>query len=122
MGGSPSVKLAIVVFAGILLPAAWIQADSPFAYGMTGETLLKLSAADRYADRALAAMYLTGIKDATQGSAWCAHGVFKPDELDSELIAALRRLPVVKLRDNAAPLVLDALRTRFPCIAKGRTS
>lgn len=115
------MKLAIVLLAGFVLPAVPVLATPPFAYGMTGEALVKLVEADRYADRALAAMYLTGVKDATQGTTWCVHGVFKPDELDDELIAALRKLPIVKLRDNAAPLVLDALRARFPCVAKGKT-
>lgn len=107
----------IVLVTGLTVVAACAKAAPPFAYGMTGEALVQKFDGDKYADRELGAMYLTGVKDTTQGTAWCLQGTVKPDELDSELVASLKRLPVEKLRGNAAPLVVDLLRAKFPCSA-----
>ena len=59
--------------------------------------------------------YLDGINDATEGSLWCYTGRMKPHERDLALIVELAKLPPSTLRENAAPLVLDFLRRKYPC-------
>jgi opacity protein-like surface antigen len=58
--------------------------------------------------------YMNGIKDATEGAAWC-YVSGKPHELNDDIAAALMKLNAKQLQGRAAPLVVDALRRRFPC-------
>ena len=62
----------------------------------------------------LARGYMNGIKDATEGTVWC-YVTGKPHELNDDIAAALMKLNTNQLRGRAAPLVVDALRRRFPC-------
>jgi hypothetical protein len=66
----------------------------------------------------LAQGYLDGINDATEGKLWCYSGRWKPDERDHALILEMSKLPPDVLKGNAAPLVLDFLRKKYPCPAK----
>lgn len=61
--------------------------------------------------------YLAGVKDITQGVAWCYDGYIKPHELNQELIESLQRLPAAELKGQAAPLVVAFLRKKYPCPA-----
>jgi hypothetical protein len=65
--------------------------------------------------RTLAQGYLHGINDATEGRDWCYTGRIKPDELDDRVISALKNLPADILSGNAAPLVVNFLRHKYPC-------
>ncbi|WP_321860474.1 Rap1a/Tai family immunity protein [Burkholderia cenocepacia] len=67
------------------------------------------------AERHAMAGYLAGVADATEGKAWCDNGRVKPGEIDSEVLAALRKLPRDALKASAARLVADVLRQKFPC-------
>lgn len=62
----------------------------------------------------MASGYMNGIKDATEGTAWC-YIAGKPHELNDDIAAALMKLNARQLKGRAAPLVVDALRRRFPC-------
>ena len=74
-----------------------------------------------FAYHQLAKGYLDGINDATEGTAWCYTGRWKSDERDHALIIELAKLPPEVLRGNAAPLVLDFLRKKYPCPAGSTT-
>jgi hypothetical protein len=123
---SMNVRLLAIILA---LPGLAAAAPDTYAYPfnmMTGEELvtklLKAPTSDHDPfNREIAYAYLNGIKDGTQGSVWCFTGRIKPDELNVELASALRaRRTAEELKRNAAPLVLDELRRRFPCkTAKG---
>lgn len=65
----------------------------------------------------LAQGYLDGINDATEGKLWCYSGRWKPDERDHALILQMSKLPPEVLKGNAAPLVIDFLRKKYPCPA-----
>jgi hypothetical protein len=88
---------------------------------MTGEQvvgkLLKVPVTHLdYIERDMTHSYVNGIKDGTQGSTWCFTGAILPHELNIELAGAIkeaRRLD--ELKGNAAPLLLDELRRRYPC-------
>lgn len=121
------MKNLFVLVTGLALATSPALSAS-FSYSVTGEMLVRKfegpapHSNDRlkgndYLDREVARGYISGVKDATEGTAWCARGKFKPDELDSELVATVKKLPAEKLRGNAAPLVLDVLRAKFPCSA-----
>lgn len=64
--------------------------------------------------------YLDGIKDATEGTAWCYSGRIKPHELNYQLIESIQGLSPAALKGNAAPLVVAALAKKLPC-AKRRS-
>lgn len=59
--------------------------------------------------------YLDGVKDITEGVAWCYDGYIKPHELNQELIESLQRLPAAELKGKDAPLVLAYLHRTHPC-------
>lgn len=59
--------------------------------------------------------YLAGVADSAQGRDWCDTSRVKTTELDSNVIAELKKLPVEVLKKDAAQLVIDVLRKRFPC-------
>jgi hypothetical protein len=70
-------------------------------------------------DHEMARGYMNGIKDATEGMAWC-YVSGKPHELNEDIASALQDLKPEQLKGRAAPLVVNALRQRFPCPPAGR--
>ena len=96
-----------------------------FAPRLTGQQLVDLFrgppdesaevSAQTFAYHQQAKGYLDGINDATEGIVWCYSGRWKADERDHALIHSLAKLPPNTLSGNAAPLVLDFLRKKYPC-------
>lgn len=70
-------------------------------------------------DREMARGYMDGIKDATEGTVWC-YVSGKPHELNEDIANSLQELKPAQLKGRAAPLVINALRQRFPCPLIGR--
>lgn len=111
----------------LILPVA-AYAGSPGRHyypAMTGELLVRyymgppglreeaLRASDAV-NREMARGYMDGIKDSTEGVAWCFVSG-KPHELNEDIAAAISRLEPVERSGNAGPLVIAALRKLFPC-------
>lgn len=63
--------------------------------------------------------YMDGVKDATEGTAWC-YVSGKPHELNEDIADSLAKLKPEQLKGRAAPLVINALRQLYPCPANGR--
>lgn len=118
-------RVAITLFA-LSTVASAANAAPRYPGTITGATLLRsymgpseqrndpfLKAGD-IVDRQLARGFMDGIKDATEGSAWC-YISGKPHELNDDIAVALSKLPPEALKGRAAPLVVEALRQRFPC-------
>lgn len=59
--------------------------------------------------------YLAGVADSTQGKSWCDKGKVKTTEINSMVVAALRKYPQDRLRENAAILASEVLKKKFPC-------
>lgn len=59
--------------------------------------------------------YLAGVADSAEGRDWCDTSRVKTTELDSNVMAELKKLPAKVLKKDAARLVIDVLRKRFPC-------
>ena len=59
--------------------------------------------------------YLAGIADLSRGEAWCARTPVKPAELELAVLRALRKLSQADLQQDASQLILQALRSEFPC-------
>lgn len=118
------LRTALVIALAL---AGGIVRAAPYVYpynAMTGaEVVRKLTtrpASDAdYAERDQAFLYVAGVKDATQGSAWCFQGALKPDELTYDLAFALKqqRTPA-ELKGAAAPLLVEELRRLYPCKSK----
>ena len=60
-------------------------------------------------------MYLLGIFDLTEGTAWCSYGRFKVDTLRDEVYRSLSQLQGAALSQRAAPAVSAVLAERFAC-------
>ncbi|WP_300760002.1 Rap1a/Tai family immunity protein [Janthinobacterium sp.] len=61
--------------------------------------------------------YLAGVADAGQGRQWCDTGRIKTVEIDAQVIAELKQLPVRARQGDAAILVVAILARHFPCSA-----
>jgi hypothetical protein len=119
------LRIALTLMALSTMPAT-ATAGPHYPGTITGDLLLRsymgpserrddpfLKAGD-IVDRQLARGFMDGIKDATEGTAWC-YVSGKPHELNDDIAAALSKLPPETLKGRAAPLVVAALRERFPC-------
>ena len=107
---------------------------------MTGERLVKLlgnvdpgtvnwTPDSPFRTRALAAEYqdvrnrefvrglIHGVHDATEGKAWCWSARYKPapDELEEDARRALQQMSNTQLKRNAADLIVEGWRTKWPC-------
>lgn len=119
----------LMLLAGAICLSAF--AASVYPPVMTGELLVrkfvgppglgnKPLAGNDYLEHETARGYLSGIKDATEGAYWCYAGRLKPDELDWQVIEAVKALSPAQLKRNAANLVVDALKQKYPCAASDR--
>jgi len=70
-------------------------------------------------DYQMARGYMNGIKDATEGTSWC-YVTGKPHELNDDIAASLMKLKPSERKGRAAPLIVNALRQRFPCLSVRR--
>lgn len=66
-------------------------------------------------EREMALGYVAGVADATQGKAWCDKSRVKTIEMDSQLADEIRKLPSETLKQDAASLIIELLKKRFPC-------
>ncbi|WP_310648379.1 Rap1a/Tai family immunity protein [Stenotrophomonas sp. AG209] len=63
---------------------------------------------------ARASAYIQGAADANRGQ-WCGQGQILPHELVDRVASHLQQLPQDRLQQNASSLVVEGLRTAFPC-------
>lgn len=114
---------------------------------MTGEQLVKLlgnadpatihwTADSPFRTRAIAAEYLDmsngeivrgyilAVHDATEGKQWCWSDKYKPlpHEMEADARDALQRMPDAQLKRNAADLIAEVWRKKWPCPADQRRS
>jgi hypothetical protein len=97
---------------------------------MTGVHLLELYAAPpgppseatvhQYIESRSAQLYLHGVHDATEGKEWCYDRKYrpKPDVIEEVALSSLRALSSDQLKRNAAELIVEAWRKKWPCGTK----
>lgn len=60
--------------------------------------------------------YIHAVHDASEGKAWCwTQYKPKPDEIDADVRHTLRRMTDAQLKRNAAELIVEHWRKKFPC-------
>jgi hypothetical protein len=66
--------------------------------------------------------YIQGVHDATEGKSWCWSERHRPlaHELEIDARNALQRMSDEQLKRNAADLIVEVWRARWPCRMKGR--
>lgn len=63
--------------------------------------------------------YIQAVHDASEGKEWCWNQFRpKPDELIEDARRSLQRMTGAQLKRNAAELIADVWRNKFPCSAK----
>jgi hypothetical protein len=74
----------------------------------------------QYVDWRSAQLYLHGVHDATEGREWCYDRMYKPkpDLIEEAALSALRALSSDQLKRNAAELLVEAWRKKWPCGGK----
>lgn len=108
-----------------LLPAMVSAQPVAVAPWMTGQRLVELYEVRRPAESATseklremqADAYVDGVHDATEGKGWCySHkSKPKPSTIQGHVIWDLRAMPSEHLKRNAADLIVELLRKRYPC-------
>jgi hypothetical protein len=134
-----------LILLGLVLGAPCAAQSAATTPWMTGERLVKLlgnvdpatvtwSPDSPFRTRAIAAEYLDmsngqvvrgfiqGVHDATEGKDWCWSKRYSPapDELEADARRALQRMPVDQLKRNAADLIVEVWREKWPCGAEQR--
>jgi hypothetical protein len=107
------------VLLALVLPA--VSAAAPYPYTLSGDQFVKMMAPSdptgyEYLQREKAYSYLDGLRDGTEGSAWCdlPHQLKTPD-LAYELADDIAKLPTAEQKKSAAVLLLQQLKRRYPC-------
>jgi hypothetical protein len=72
---------------------------------------------EQYLNAERARLYIEGVHDATEGKAWCYSERYRPgpDALRDDAEAGLRALPPAQLKGNAADLIVEIWRKKWPC-------
>lgn len=78
-------------------------------------TLFHEQSADSIFKIQLADGYLAGVADSSQGKIWCDKGKVKTDEINSMVVADLRKLSSKDQDKSAAQATMKILETQFPC-------
>jgi hypothetical protein len=112
MTGARLVKLLGNVDPGTV---TW-TADSPFRSRAIAADYL-----DRV-NREFVHGYIHAVHDATEGKTWCWSDKYQPhaDELEADARDALQRMPDDQLRRNAADLIVEVWRKKWPCAGAQR--
>jgi hypothetical protein len=131
---------------GLALTGACNAQPTTVTPWMTGERLVKLlgnvdpanvswTSNSPFRSRAIAAEYedirnrelvhgfIQGVHDATEGKSWCWSSRYKPapDELEDDARRSLQQMPSTQLKRNAADLIVEVWRSRWPCPADQRS-
>lgn len=127
--GASSKLVRITALLTVLLALASISVRSfaapPYAYTLTGDRFVRMMngteplTGDDYILREKAYSYLDGVRDGAEGRDWCDVNQLKTPDLAYELAADIARLPAAERKKNASVLLIELLRRRFPCPAKG---
>lgn len=59
--------------------------------------------------------YISGVADSMQGKAWCDTTRVKRDEIDSDIMSVLKKLPITEHNKPAGPVIVKILAEKFPC-------
>jgi Rap1a immunity proteins len=73
-----------------------------------------------YLERDKAYSYLVGAEDATEGTVWCHTKKIKTHELAYDISGPIAAMKRTARKTNAAPLLIDLLRNKYPCPAGGK--
>ena len=135
----------LLLAAALALPAEAQHADvTPW---MTGQHLVKMlgnvnpeninwtpdspfrsrAAAAEFQDRTNGEFvhgYIQAVHDATEGKLWCLSDKYQPhpEELEADARHALQRMPDAELKRNAAALIAEVWRSKWPCPANKRVA
>ena len=66
-------------------------------------------------ERRYAELYLLGVLDATEGSAWCDYKTYKTITIDETIFVEFKKLTSNQLDERAATVITKILRKKFPC-------
>lgn len=116
------VPICLCMWAGTTLaetrptPQTWLVSGEELARLLEGKGDDGLCAEElcRHLSSARAGAYVQGVADAIQGQ-WCGHGQVLPHELVDRVFSYIRQLPSSRLKQDASDLVIEGLRTGFPC-------
>ena len=72
-----------------------------------------------YPAREKAYSYLDGARDTAEGRVWCDVNQLKTPDMAYELSDEISKLSPARRSKNAASLILDMLRQKYPCRKEG---
>jgi hypothetical protein len=69
-------------------------------------------------ERRYAEMYLLGVLDSTEGTAWCSYRLYKTTTIAEDLYLSFKSLDDHQMQRRAAQVIAEVLSKKFPCGAK----
>ncbi|TFW31505.1 Rap1a/Tai family immunity protein [Massilia horti] len=137
---SGGVMRAVIILLGAMLALPTAAQHASVAPWMTGARLVKLlgnvdpatvnwtpdhpirsrAAAAEYFDMTNGEFvhgYIQAVHDATEGKDWCWSDKYhpKPHELEADARSSLQRMSDAQLKRNAADLIVEVWRAKWPC-------
>lgn len=72
---------------------------------------------EEYVNAERARAYIEGVHDLSEGKSWCYSQRYEPgpDALLDDIYVGLHKLPPQLLKGNAADLIVDIWRKKWPC-------
>lgn len=109
-----------ILLLALALPA--ITAAGPYYFTISGDRFVKMMSPPdpkgyEYEQREKAYSYLDGVRDASEGDAWCDVGQRKTPDLAYELADEIEKMPAAERKKNAAVLLRQQLKQHYPCRA-----
>lgn len=99
---------------------------APYPFTLSGDRFLEMMrhpdpSGYAYLLREKAYSYLDGARDSAEGQAWCDVNQLKTPDLADALAEDIARLPAAERKKNAAVLLLQLLKRRYPCRHEGKS-
>lgn len=110
----------------VMLVAPSVSA-APYAPTLSGDQFVNIMSRPQplshldYLEREKAYSYLDGARDQAEGREWCDRNQLKTHDLAQELASDIRKLPADARKRNAAVLLIEQLRRKYPCPQGGRS-
>jgi len=93
---------------------------APYPFTLSGDRFVEMMShpdpsGAAYLMRERAYSYLDGVRDSSEGRAWCDVDQLKTPDLAYEMADDIAKLPAAERKKNASLLLLQQLKRRYPC-------
>jgi Rap1a immunity proteins len=103
---------------GIYIPSQESERLSIRNLNVTGENFWSAYQSKDATQRHLAEMYLSGVLDSMEGTAWCGYNVALPGSIQEQIYIGFKKESAASLQRRASQLIVEILARKLPCRSK----